>query len=142
MRTKQQNSQCKMSWAGMLITLVIILCSGEQKAAAQQWNTNGNDISNANTGNVGIGTTTPSALLEVKKSQNAGLTIIVDNPFTAADNAAYSGFFIKQAGAMRFLIASINDNNNNPLLGGAGTVQLWNFANAPTVFLPRTTLNG
>ena len=66
MRTKQQSSHRKMSWAGMLITLaVIILCSGGQKAAAQQWNTNGNDISNANTGNVGIGTNGPAHKLEV-----------------------------------------------------------------------------
>src|ERR1044072_4151566 len=69
MRTKPQSSQRKISWAGILITLaVIILCSGGQKAAAQQWNTNGNDISNANTGNVGIGTTSPGKALEIVRS--------------------------------------------------------------------------
>src|SRR5918995_7185957 len=66
MRTKQQSSQRKMSCAGMLITLeVIILFSCSQEALAQQWNTNGNDISNANTGNVGIGTTSPAQKLEI-----------------------------------------------------------------------------
>jgi hypothetical protein len=80
MSTQQQSNQCKMSWAGMLITLaVIILFSGGQKAAAQQWNTNGNDISNANTGNVGIGTSSPSAKLHVQRDVNGDNSIYVLN---------------------------------------------------------------
>lgn len=66
MRTKPQSSQRKMSWAGTLITLaVIILFSCSQRVLAQQWSTNGNNISNTNTGNVGVGTTSPGSKLDV-----------------------------------------------------------------------------
>lgn len=34
---------------------LVLLAAGPQTALAQQWTTNGNNISNANTGNVGIG---------------------------------------------------------------------------------------
>ena len=84
-------------------------------------------------GNVGIGTTTPGNPLEVKKDQNAGTTIVVDNGHTAASNAAYSGVFFKQGGAQRFFLGSINDGNTTQT-GGAGGIQFWNFANAPMLF--------
>jgi hypothetical protein len=107
-------------------------------AADAQWTTPdaSQNINNTNTGNVGIGTTTPTSLLEVKKSQSAGTTLIVDNPFTTSANSAYSGFFLKQAGANRLLISSINDNNGSIT---PGTAQFWNFANGPTVFANNNT---
>ena len=86
-----------------------------------------------NTGNVGIGTSTPGNLLEINKSQNAGTALIVDNAFTGSSNSAYSGIFFKQAAANRFFLGSINDGNGTNF-GGAGAVQLWNFASGPTIF--------
>ena len=86
MRTKQQSSQRKMSWAGMLITLTIIIFFGcSQKAFAQQWSTssNGNDISNSNSGNVGVGTTSPGVKLDILSSVN----LIARFGTTAGDNA-------------------------------------------------------
>src|SRR5687767_5900783 len=71
MRTKQQSSQRKMLLASMFITLVvIILCSGGQDAAAQQWSTSRNDISNTNSGNVGVGTPSPGGKLDILSSVN------------------------------------------------------------------------
>ena len=49
-------------WCSLLICLCLISC---QFADAQQWSTSGTTIYNANTGNVGIGTSTPNAKLEV-----------------------------------------------------------------------------
>ena len=120
-----------ITWASGAILLA--LCLLLPATAQAQWTTPdaSQNINNTNTGNVGIGTTTPTALLEVKKSQNAATTVIVDNPFTSSGNTAFSGFFLKQAGANRLLISSVNDNHSSIT---PGTAQFWNFANAPIVF--------
>jgi hypothetical protein len=69
MITKQHRRQHTVPAAKILaFAAVILLFSCSQTAVAQQWTTNGNDISNANTGNVGIGTTTPAQKLEVSAS--------------------------------------------------------------------------
>ena len=126
------------SIAKLFSSLVILLLA--TVAANAQWTTPdaSQNINNTNTGNVGIGTTTPTALLEVKKNQNAGTAINIDNPFTTAANAAFSVLSFKQSGANRFHIASINDNNTTHF-GGPGTVQFWNFANAPMLFSTNNT---
>jgi hypothetical protein len=118
----------------LLITLFLL----QPAAVKAQWTTPdaNQNINNTNTGNVGIGTTTPTSLLEVKKSQSTGTTVIVDNPFTTASNSAYSGLFLKQAGANRLLVSSVNDNHGTIT---PGTAQFWNFANAPTVFATNNT---
>jgi hypothetical protein len=97
-----------------------------------QWSTSGGNIS-FSTGNVGIGTASPGSLLEVNKNQNAGTSVVIDNAYTSASNSAYSGLMLKQSGANRLLVASINDNNSTAN-AGPGAAQIWNFANAPTVF--------
>lgn len=83
-------------------------------------------------GNIGIGTTSPGALLEVKKSQNAGTVIRVDNPDSSSP-AAYSAFAFYQNGVLRSHIVSANDGCTN-CIGGAGAMQLYNFANTNMIF--------
>jgi hypothetical protein len=65
MITKQHNSQLTAHDAKILALVAVMLFTCSQKTFAQQWNTNGNDISNANSGNVGIGTTSPAQKLEI-----------------------------------------------------------------------------
>src|SRR5690349_17573871 len=112
-------------------TLVVLLLA--TVAANAQWTTpdSSGNISNTNTGNVGIGTNSPVMLLEVKKSQNASTSVSVDNPYTTAGNSAFSSFGLKQNGVLRLHVASVNDNHS---FLTPGTAQFWNFMNAPTVF--------
>jgi len=57
-------------------------------AASSDWTITGNDVSNANTGNVGIGTATPSgAKLNVQGSGTTALTQTIEYRFYAYDNA-------------------------------------------------------
>src|SRR5438270_700633 len=118
-------------WAASLLVIGFLLY--QPPKALAQWMPNDVHIYNTNSGNVGIGTMTPNATLEINRSQNAGTTTIVDNGFTTAGNGAYSGIFLKQAGTFRFIIDSINDNNTAQV-GGPGAVQLWNFVNGPMLF--------
>jgi hypothetical protein len=118
----------------LVLFLVMVLMPA--MVCAQQWTTNGNNINNANSGNVGIGTTTPGSLLAVQKSQNAATSIAVDNPYTTSGNSAYSSFALMQNGVLRLNIASVNDNHS---FLTPGTAQFWNFANAPAVFATNNT---
>jgi hypothetical protein len=49
----------------MLAILLLIVWLGMPQPVSAQWTTNGNNINNTNTGNVGIGTTTPGGKLQV-----------------------------------------------------------------------------
>ena len=52
--------------------LVLIGCTlANPKAVYPQWTTNGNDINNTNTGNVGVGTSAPAAKLTVSNNTQA-----------------------------------------------------------------------
>lgn len=76
MRTKQRSSPSRFPRASLMTTLTtIILFSCSQQSLAQQWSTNGNDISNTNAGNVGVGTATPGSKLDVNgRIQQTGST--------------------------------------------------------------------
>lgn len=133
-KVQKESQRRQLTWWTMpLVIVAALLFLGQPHSAQAQWTTNGNDINNTNTGNVGIGTTTPGSALEVNKSQNAGTTITVDNSYTTAGNGAYSGFFFKQGSTNRFYLGSNNDGNTVQN-GGPGGVQLWNFANGPILF--------
>src|SRR5215210_5721909 len=49
-----------------LITIALMIFLGQPGTAMAQWATSGNDISNTNSGNVGIGTSSPATKLEVQ----------------------------------------------------------------------------
>lgn len=95
MITKQHSRQRTVWCAKILAFAAVILFSYSQKTVAQQWNSNGNDISNANTGNVGIGTTTPAQKLEI--SSLSPLIQMSDTgsggiKLTMGSTGGYSGF--------------------------------------------------
>jgi hypothetical protein len=116
----------------IVLTLVVLLWLPDQALGQGQWTTNGNDISNTNTGNVGVGTTTPGDLLEVKRSQNGGTLIRVDNPDTTSPSA-FSGITFYQNGVRRAHLVSVNDGCAT-CIGGGGAMQLYNFGNTHMIF--------
>src|SRR5687768_7921677 len=78
-----------------LFTVMILLAS--PRSAQGQWTTNGNNISNSNSGNVGVGTTTPGSKLSVATNSTAttaAVSITPDgtNNYYAANN--HDGLFI------------------------------------------------
>ena len=133
MSINQQTINPKLSALCTLIAFMLVVALGCFTEASAQWTTPdaSQNINNTNTGNVGIGTTTPTSLLEVKKSQNAGTSITVDNPFTNAGNSAFPALLLKQNGVDRLQVASANDNHS---IFPGGTALFWNFVNAPMVF--------
>lgn len=112
--------------------MMLLFLVGSVESAHAQWATNGNDINNTNSGNVGIGTSTPNAQLEIKKSQNAGTLLRMDNPDSSSP-WAYSGFTFFQNGVQRAQLTSTNDGCSG-CVGGAGALQIYNFLNTPLLF--------
>jgi hypothetical protein len=67
MKTNSQRRNRRI-WLGAAFTATLLLLASSQSAIAQQWTTTNNDISNTNTGNVGVGTTTPTSKLTVQST--------------------------------------------------------------------------
>jgi hypothetical protein len=89
-----------------------------------QWTTSGNDISNSNSGNVGVGTATPTSLLEVKKNQATGTEIRVNNTNTSGFAGVYfNGGFAQAAGG--FIQWNNTTGLTNLFVGTGGSVPLY-----------------
>src|SRR5437763_878357 len=82
-----------------LATLTLMLVLGSQRAVvAQQWTTNGNNINNTNTGNVGVGTTSPQATLHISTSSTAVPRGILNEQTSIDNNSALLVFRKSRAG--------------------------------------------
>ena len=111
---KSQRTNKNFGWGAVIGFALMLLPISPQTALAQQWNTNGNHISNANTGNVGIGTTSPNFTLDVARS--------------GADTAAgYSAIQVRTTGAAGYGPALILDGSS--ITGGRNwqLISLGNF---------------
>ena len=76
MKTNQPSRQPTIRISTIITLLVLVLLGCSQKVFSQ-WATNGNNINNTNTGNVGVGTTSPdtNAKLHVYNAPGAGVDI-------------------------------------------------------------------
>src|SRR2546421_4766285 len=75
------------------------------QSASAQWTGNGNDVyKNPTTGNVGIGTPNPTAVLNVVKNQPAGTEIRVNNSDAAGFAGLYfnGGFTLSSGGFVQY----------------------------------------
>jgi hypothetical protein len=76
---KSQKTSKKV-WSSVVVGLALILLTTNPRTAlAQQWTTNGNHISNTNSGNVGIGTTSPGSKLTLDAGGTSGNTFTIQN---------------------------------------------------------------
>src|SRR5712692_4252520 len=73
MKSKQQLPNRRLLGLVLAAAFAIVL-SGQWQSVNAQWATNGNNISNTNTGNVGVGTATPQATLDVRGSSSYGVS--------------------------------------------------------------------
>src|SRR6185436_5065354 len=88
MKNKQQSTKTRFSVWGLLV-VAILLAGHFQTTQAQQWTTNGNNINNTNSGNVGIGTSSPTVKLDIVST--AATTLMTLKPDT--DRIVQIGFY-------------------------------------------------
>src|SRR5713101_1630293 len=65
MQMKTNSQQTNNIWIGVTMSFALLLLFAAPQRAVAQWTTSGNNISNTNTGNVGIGTTSPGAKVHI-----------------------------------------------------------------------------
>jgi hypothetical protein len=108
-----------LSVSGLVISL-IVLCGVDQAKAQSQWTNSGtNNINNTNSGNVGVGTTTPLFKLDVLGSINAGgaLCLQGDCKFTWAQVAGNPSQWLNGIGGSNiyYLGGNVGIGANNPI---------------------------
>lgn len=126
MKTKSPGSSPKFV-AGAAIGFVLLLLACYPQSANAQTNTF------PSSGNVGVGTTTPSYPLEVNSNQNTFVDLVVlNNPSSGANAQASFGFF--EGAILKAKIAVNSSSGSNPYYGGTNAFQFFNMQNAPVVF--------
>jgi hypothetical protein len=108
MRCKTPLTTRRIGWTFFLLILLLMLGANP---AYSQWATNGNNINNTNSGNVGVGTSSPSSRLTiVGPVQNGVYTVQVDS--TAGGQAgSQHGILIIGTSATRYLTAGVTTIN-------------------------------
>jgi hypothetical protein len=72
--THQTNFRLNAFLIALILVGCVLILPGNVRAQGQ-WTTNGNNINNTNSGNVGIGTTSPTAKLEISDGNGVGVKI-------------------------------------------------------------------
>jgi hypothetical protein len=100
MSTKQTTSP-KVSPLCKLMAFALVVALGCFAETAAQWTTNGNDINNTNSGNVGVGTTSPTVKLHVlggiyssqviESANTSGFRLVVTGPGDSRATWSYDG---------------------------------------------------
>ncbi|MGZ8844877.1 MAG: hypothetical protein ACXW3C_00265 [Pyrinomonadaceae bacterium] len=141
MNTNSPKTNCKI-WLGAATGFALILLAASPRTAlAQQWTTNGNNINNTNTGNVGVGTTSPEARLSVHDSygnvaifnstnangiyttyRNSGTDLgYIGSQKELVSGGTLSDFGIMVAGATSKLVLGTN-SNSRLTIDGSGNI--------------------
>lgn len=101
--------------------------------AIAQWNISGNDIYNTNPGNVGIGTSTPSVSLEIRKDQNLETVVNVKNYFSGLN--AKSRFQLTTVTPFSYALSELQDYSGSPFyLFSTGSSVRGSFYQSPEFY--------
>src|SRR5216684_5797933 len=131
MQMKTNSQQTNNIWIGVTMSLALLLLFAAPQRAVAQWTT-GTNISNTNTGNVGVGTgtTSPGKLLTV--NGDAGITTLYGNSTSQNANdslklgpGSNGNFFIDNIGAGG-LAQTIIGFNTTKTAGANGVFSIFN----------------
>src|SRR5437588_902899 len=90
------------------------------------------------TGNVGIGTASPGARMEVRQDQDASTNVFINNGTAGSGAGAATTLQFFEGATLKAQFRSVNSGSSG-YAGGANAIQIWNFQNAPTLFATNNT---
>ena len=146
----QTNSRLKAS----LLAILTLIVLGTFNEAQSQWSagSDSNDIKNTNTGKVGVGTSTPSAKLEVQIANAVGDGIKITDVgapgkyLYLGDGGSHSGVFAPYIGGLGgtawglILEGGVStDATNIPAVSVRGNIGYANLANSPIFTVAKAT---
>src|SRR5712692_1963006 len=127
---KTNSQKTNKIWMGAAIGFALLLLFAAPQRAVAQWTASGNNISNTNTGNVGVGTTSPGKHLTV--NGDAGITTLYGNSTSQNANdslklgpGSNGNFFIDNIGAGG-LAQTIIGFNTTKTAGANGVFSIFN----------------
>ncbi len=123
MTTYSSTTILKISFRAAVLAALLTVFVSPERISAQQWTTNGNDISNANSGNVGVGLTVPLYKFDVLSS-SANIARFSSNA------AAHSGVLFNAASGYDINLTLQNGGVSKWFFGNRASNDRFSFINA------------
>lgn len=143
MKTNSQETNHKF-WLSAAIGLALLVVVAIPRTATAQWTTSGNNISNTNTGNVGVGITTPLYKFDVMSGTNMiarfGSTAAANSSVLFNAPAGYnSNLTLQNGGVSKWFLGNRADNNRFSFIESTGTVEVFSILQNGNVGIGTTT---
>src|SRR5882724_8381333 len=143
MKTNSEKTN-KSIWLAAAIGWALLILFAQQTVSAQQWTTNGNDISSTNSGNVGVGLTTPLYKFDVLSGTNIiarfGSTAAANNQVLFNAPSGYnSNLTLQNGGVAKWYLGNRADNNRFSFIESTGTVEVFSILQNGNVGIATTS---